>query len=77
MSKTKVSVIQWTGENLDEVETFILFCFARVCVSDGMLRLITLGGLYSANEGDWIVRGNHRVVVFEKQMFETAYKPVA
>lgn len=49
----EVEAIQWTGDNLEELQDFCRICLYRF----GNLYIQTQEGRMRANLGDWIIQG--------------------
>ncbi len=51
-----VDAIRYTGDNLDELRAFVPECHRHNKVNEP-LGIITLEGVMTISEGDWVIRG--------------------
>ena len=69
-----VEAVQWTGENLDEIEAFAPDC-AFYNRTNGIL-IDTLEGLMEAKLGDWIIKGvQGEFYPCKPDIFAATYEP--
>lgn len=51
-----IEAVQWTGSNLDELRAFVPKEFRHNKIHQPM-GIVTLEGVVTVSEGDWIIRG--------------------
>lgn len=67
-----IEAVQWTGDNLEEVEKFTDLQASVVC---GQLIIPTLEGTHIASEGDYIIKGiKGEFYPCKPDIFEQAYE---
>jgi hypothetical protein len=75
-----IEAIKWTGENADEVQTFLHNGhkpFAAGWVKGRYVEIGTLEGLMVASIGDWIIRGvKDEFYPCKPDIFDQTYEPV-
>lgn len=75
-----IDAVQWTGENVDEVNDFIGLAnnpqTARHGFADGSVFIKTLEGVMEASRMDWIIRGvSNEIYPCKPDIFEKTYEP--
>lgn len=69
-----IEAVQWTGENVEEIEAFIGGGFSMT--SSGLF-IVTLEGEMFASLDDWIIRGvKGEFYPCKPDIFEATYEPV-
>lgn len=67
--------VQWTGNNLDELLNFVPEEFRHNKVHQPM-GIVTLEGVLTVSEGDWIIKGvNGEFYPCKPDVFEKTYEP--
>lgn len=72
-----VEAVQWTGENLDEITSFVHSGLGRIKLEIGGIHIVTLEGLMKCNEGDYIIKGiKGEFYPCKPDIFEATYEKV-
>ena len=70
-----IEAVQWTGENLDELRTFVPEEF-RYNKIHSPLAVMTLEGPLTVSTGDWIIKGvKGEFYPCKPDIFEATYEP--
>jgi hypothetical protein len=80
----EVDAVQWTGDNWDEVASFMgsvaegneADIARQMAAADGRIRICTLEGTMAASLGDWIIRGvQGELYPCKPDIFDQTYEP--
>lgn len=72
-----IEAIQWTGQNIAEVNAFMSPVAAIYVGTDNLIAIETLEGRMIANKGDWIIRGvKGELYPCKPEIFALTYEPV-
>lgn len=72
-----IEAIQWTGNNLSEIEDFAARCERHPSLISGKLKIPTLEGNHIATIGDWIIKGVHgELYPCKPEIFTKTYEEV-